>query len=83
MGKKSYKYAWIFNQMKRRRDLAVNIDISSCQFETYKNSITLMDGPGSRDFTKCMLTTISLVSFSIIAFNFTYTIIYRRIGVYY
>jgi translation elongation factor EF-1alpha len=63
MGKNSFKYTWIFHRIKGERERGVTIDIPSWQFEINKNSITLMDSPGNRDFIKRMATSIMLVRF--------------------
>jgi translation elongation factor EF-1alpha len=63
MGRNSFKYAWIFDQVKKKHELGVAIDISSCQFEINKSYITLMDGPGMRNFIKTMITSISIVRY--------------------
>jgi len=85
MGKNSFKYSWIADRMKKERecDVVIDIDIPSWQFEINKNDITLIDGPGFRNFIKHMITSISLVCFIILDFDFIYSILFSRLIVLY
>ena len=81
MGKKSYKYVWIFDQLKKKCQEDMSVDISSSQFEIDNHYITLMDAPGNRYYLKSITTGISLVSHSIKAFNFLCFILFDRLNV--
>lgn len=56
IGKASFKYAWVLDNLKAERERGITIDISTSQFETHKYSYTLIDTPGHRDFIKNMIT---------------------------
>ena len=55
MGKGSFKYAWVLDKLKAECEHGITIDISLWKFETSKYYVTIIDGPGHRDFIKSMI----------------------------